>query len=263
MLRERVQPFPSNPTFQPRPPVSEATKSSIYASVKSKIRAAVREAAQDGSTRSASAVKEGPILREVAQKHNISVLRLRAIVKLKVLEEFCSLRDELFLATADRFEQEQVWGSWAQLQRLALYNVDTSWTPFLKALEQVTALTHLVLTRADGLGDEIEDEKLRIPQSLTCVKVVNIRESRPFGYIVPSHHNSFLGQLPDLFKAAEEKDGRARELQEIYVPALNDKDLEDPITLCQDFVKHHACTGSLWNLKPLPLDVVDTAQENA
>ena len=82
-----AQPFPSNPTFQPRPPVSEATKSSIYASVKSKIRAAVREAAQDGSTRSASAVKEGPILREVAQKHNISVLRLRAIVKLKVLEE--------------------------------------------------------------------------------------------------------------------------------------------------------------------------------
>lgn len=204
-------------------------------------------------------------LRSLYPEDDVSLYRPKlqeAFLRLTALEEFCSIRDELFLATAVRFEQEQVWGSWAKLQRLALYNVDTSWTPFLKALEQVTALTHLVLTRADGLGDEIEVEELHIPQSLVCVIVVNIRESRPFGYIDPSYPTSFLGQLPSVFKAAKENDGRARELQEIYVPALNEKDLEDPITLCQDFVKHHACTGSLWNLKSLPLDVVNTAQED-
>lgn len=71
------------------------------------------------------------------------------------LEEFTSVRDELFLATKpDHWNNEpepEVWTLWPKLRKLALYNVLVSehWTENIKSMGH---LETLALTRADGLA---------------------------------------------------------------------------------------------------------------
>jgi hypothetical protein len=82
------------------------------------------------------------------------VLR-RAHMQLINLEEFTSVRDDLFLSTKiDHWNNEpepEVWTLWPKLRRLALYNVlvSDSWAEDIKKLEH---LETLALTRADGLA---------------------------------------------------------------------------------------------------------------
>lgn len=63
-----------NPSFNPKPPVSDRLRNLIYNVVKSELS-------------QPNAPKESVVLRQVAQKHNLSMQRVAAIVKLKVAQE--------------------------------------------------------------------------------------------------------------------------------------------------------------------------------
>lgn len=76
-----------NPTFSPKPPVSDKLRNLIYNQVKT-------------SLSSANPPKESVLLRELAQKHNLSADRVKAIVKLKVAQDQYVNRHGLALQTA-------------------------------------------------------------------------------------------------------------------------------------------------------------------
>lgn len=67
-------PFPLNPSFAPKPPLSNIQRNRIYGLVKAALNAP-------------DARPEATVLREIAQRNNLSVDRLKAIVKLKVVEQ--------------------------------------------------------------------------------------------------------------------------------------------------------------------------------
>ncbi|KAE8441556.1 hypothetical protein EG329_004675 [Mollisiaceae sp. DMI_Dod_QoI] len=75
-----------------------------------------------------------------------------AFLDLPALEEFCSVRDELYLATEARFPPHEppVWSLWPKLKKLALYNQDIT-ADFLRGIRKLHNIETLVLTRSDGL----------------------------------------------------------------------------------------------------------------
>ena len=92
------------------------------------------------------------------------------------LEDFCSARDELYVATGMETLDNEVFQYWPRLKRLALYNPDVSNHRFCKALSRCKALTHLVLTRANGLREDVEadDIDFELP-GLRRILIVNTR----------------------------------------------------------------------------------------
>ena len=97
-----------------------------------------------------------------------------AFRKLMALEEFVTVRDELYLSTIFPSNNEiepPVWSRWPNLHRLALYNVDISHDLLLN-VARLRALKTLILTRPDGMEDW---ERLRNALSPeTTIVVVNV-----------------------------------------------------------------------------------------
>ncbi|GFF26285.1 hypothetical protein IFM61606_09697, partial [Aspergillus udagawae] len=79
---------------------------------------------------------------------------LRSVfLRLIHLEDFCSAQDELFCATMEESSEPAVWSTWPNLRRLALYNADVTSSEFIEGLKRCSNLSHLVLTRPDGLTE--------------------------------------------------------------------------------------------------------------
>jgi hypothetical protein len=77
----RQKPFPSNPTFNPPPPLHNDLKESIYEAFVRKVKV---KPYMDLENR--VDLDEEVIVRELAQQYHISMARVRAIVRLKALE---------------------------------------------------------------------------------------------------------------------------------------------------------------------------------
>ncbi|CEJ88293.1 hypothetical protein VHEMI04675 [[Torrubiella] hemipterigena] len=75
------------------------------------------------------------------------------------LENFVSVRDELFLSTTEARDEPEVWATlWPKLQRLALYNLDLGAEGIWNQLSNLPYLQAAVFGRADGYGEDIDHE---------------------------------------------------------------------------------------------------------
>lgn len=171
------------------------------------------------------------------------------------LEEFTSVRDELYLDILEpewRTERETaVWTMWPKLRRLALYNVDAD-ERFWKSARNMSKLDTVILTRADGLestcmkneyfgtgsgvnssvdtGDVVEEESAP-PRPLKVV-IVNISSNQP---------NYLAGR----WKWDKVDPNNVMKVMTYDVPTSFYGD-ENPIYLCQHWVKTAALRGEIW-----------------
>ncbi|POS72354.1 hypothetical protein DHEL01_v209252 [Diaporthe helianthi] len=188
---------------------------------------------------------------------NVRKTLREAFSLLTALEEFTSVRDELYL---DILEPEwpteretAVWTLWPKLRKLALYNVDAD-ERFWKLVRSMGALDTVVLTRADGLestcmkseyfgaasssgasnetGLEGGEDESTHPRLLKVV-IVNTSTNQP---------NCMAGR----WKWDEVDPNSLMEVMTYDVPTSFYGD-ENPIYLCQDWVKTAALRGEIWD----------------
>ncbi len=168
-----------------------------------------------------------------------------AFAMLTKLEEFVSVRDELFLGTVEpdeHIDQVDVWTLWPELRRMALYNPLAD-SDFWYRVAEAPKLESLVLTRADALGE-------------SCMKTEYLsRTDRPLKLVVANVLSDHCRVIPRSTWDTVDPSMKMRVL--VYnVPTAHDD--EDPIGLCQSWVKKAALSGTLWEwdghlLKEAPL----------
>lgn len=176
--------------------------------------------------------------------HGIRKPLREAFCRLTALEDFCSVKDELFLDALESGDEPEVWISWPHLRRLALYNPYVEGT-FVADLQKCSNLTHLVITRADSYMEQplSASEGGCLPLGLKRVLIVNTRDDR----LRDAHLNrasewsvSFWGRMLHL---------QSLELNDVMsyvdVPVPPGREDED-INLCQEWLRAQAVDGTLW-----------------
>lgn len=185
---------------------------------------------------------------------NVRKTLREAFSMLTELEEFTSVRDELYLDILEpewRTEKEMaVWTMWPKLRKLALYNVDAD-ERFWKSVRNMRELDMVVLTRADGLestcmkteyfdtasggdsgdGTTVDGEEPALPRPLKVV-IVNIESNQP----------NYLGGR---WKWDKVDPNNIMTVMTYDVPTSFYGD-ENPIYLCQQWVKMAALRGEIW-----------------
>lgn len=104
---------------------------------------------------------------------NLRLILRNSFLQLQNVQEFISVRDELYLSTripGNSNIEPPVWSQWTHLRRLALYNLCID-QDLKNALDQMHNLMHLVLTRPDT-EDVVEEESYHWHPRL-MVTVVN------------------------------------------------------------------------------------------
>ncbi|KAL2861755.1 hypothetical protein BJX68DRAFT_260565 [Aspergillus pseudodeflectus] len=191
-------------------------------------------------------------------------LRVRPILReafkrMAMLEEFCSVRDELYLSTKEGMQEPAIWSFWPRLQRLALYNVAIESSQFIEGLRQCLNLTHLVLVRPDGLADGVPGEEIgsEFLPSLQRLMIVNTAE----GFLHSTHvdqrtwEESFVGRLHALRSSSgsgdadagdsDSESGSVASYLSLRVPFGRD---EEDIEICQEWLSVQAVNGTLWDI---------------
>ncbi|KAE8419582.1 hypothetical protein BDV36DRAFT_134740 [Aspergillus pseudocaelatus] len=178
-----------------------------------------------------------------------------SFVRLTQLEEFCSVRDEMYCDTVEDGFEPPVWSLWPRLKHLALYNQSVEWPAFLQALQQCPNLTHLVLTRPDSLTEPLESDVEGLKWWTFLKRVVIINTARDHEIQLkqrePDWPTSFLGNLVRLqhtdgaaFSVLSQDTSPVLEYITVDIPPGRE---EDDIDLCQDFTHQHAVQGTLWS----------------
>lgn len=188
---------------------------------------------------------------------------------LTALEEFCSIQDELFLDTEEREHddrQPEVWPTWPRLRRLALYNpcLDSSVQEFKKC----SNLTHLVVTRADGLFAHVPDDPAGFGGLTQLRRAIVVNTERDFIHNMNFNRDdrapaaeTLLGRLRGAwiisasaereFESESESDDFCTAVKVPIPPELGEDDQAD-IPLCQDWVGARAIDGTLWDMSGIP-----------
>ncbi len=197
-------------------------------------------------------------------RRGVRKLLRSAFQKLTALEEFVSTRDELYLGTHRRWAanaevEPEIWSLWPKLRRLALYNVDVSNLDFLHDIQECTELTHLVMTRSDGLEEPIESllstPHLRISDFLRRVTIVNTwgaytRAHTRVQSELTNFFNCFLGKIWACYKSQSDM-----LIFKIEVPSPKSPESDEDITLAQEWVRDTAIQGKLWEWPSISLCV--------
>ncbi|KAL4946709.1 hypothetical protein BDV06DRAFT_218172 [Aspergillus oleicola] len=223
-------------------------------------------------------------LRYLYPEEDIHYLRpiLRAAFsRMTALEEFTSVRDELYLATDPVPEldeaaleageipelQPMVWSFWPNLSRLALYNVAVDHGQFLGGLQKCQRLTHLVLVRPDGLAEEVDPEKMGMDKDFlpALQRLVIVNTGLGFLHTSPfdeaSWEASFVGRLDALRKSrGGDGDGDGAHSESSVASYLSlrmpfGRDDED-IEICQEWLAKQATSGLLWGLSDKRQDLL-------
>jgi hypothetical protein len=189
-----------------------------------------------------------------------------AFQELVVLEEFVSTRDELFLDVTEHDWNNPdvaIWSTWPNLRRLALYNVDVSADSFIQDIQQCRNLTHLVLTRTDGLTERTRSltphMTLQISPHLQRVLIVNTASEhriRP-AFSRRKWKQCFVGKV---WAALSDRTGYGAQIVKVDVAVPVGRE-DDVIELCQEWVCEAAIQGTLWESKDAPLLVKSNSKE--
>lgn len=189
---------------------------------------------------------------------NVRKTLREAFSLLTSLEEFVSVRDELFLDLLEpewRTEREMaVWRLWPRLKRLALYNVAADET-FWAGVREMHDLETVVLTRADDLeGVCIKTHYLdAIPTSAstdeaggaTGAETQQKPRPRPLKVILVNISNQQPNHLAGRENWARVDPQNAVQVMLYDVPTSFYGD-ENPWTLCQQWVKTASLRGEIW-----------------
>jgi hypothetical protein len=208
-------------------------------------------------------------LRPEDDTNNVRPFLRTAFRECIALEEFVSTRDELYVdVTGHAGEHPAVWSTWPNLKRLALYNVDVSSMCFLRDIQQCTQLTHLVLTRADGLTESVfppppplsPPSPLQMSHNLQRVLIINFvqdHEYRP-AFSRRRWEDCFLGKV---WIAVSNNQKHKIQIVRIDVPLPGCRDPGCEIEHCQEWVCDAAIQGTLWELPGAPLLVKGNPEE--
>jgi hypothetical protein len=201
-------------------------------------------------------------LRPEYDTNNVRPLLRAAFREFVGLEEFVSIRDELYLDVIKHTsEHSAVWSTWPNLKRLALYNVDVSSIRFLEDIQQCRQLTHLVLTRADGFTESIFPPPSPPPplHSLQRVLIVNSAQGHAFNPAFSRRRweDCFLGKV---WTATPDNQKRKLQIMRIDVPR-HGRGTYFRIKRCQELVCKAAIQGTLWDLPGTPLLVKGNPEE--
>lgn len=174
-----------------------------------------------------------------------------AFRNLMALEEFVSLRDELYLSTIFRAPNDlepPVWARWPNLQHLALYNVDISGQDLLKNVERLRKLKTLVLTRPDGLED-FETLRDALSPSTTIILVDMFEYNRTIAPQWQSgilKHSRYVTMESDVPETHTGEKARAKSIL-IGDIGVNGTPVERDISFCEDWIRDSALKGTLWS----------------
>lgn len=152
--------------------------------------------------------------------------------RLEHLEEFVSVRDELFLDLNWHGGEPEFWTRWPKLRRLAIYNPAVH-PSFLRDVAKMTNLETLVMTRADGLREyDMKYQYFRHCNRPLKVLLINI-DSQQMRY--------------GNFKRGNWDTADPRKLMTIMTYSIPQFMDDDPIEVCQDYVRIGAEYGTLWD----------------
>jgi len=156
------------------------------------------------------------------------VLR-NAFSSLPVLEEFCSVRDELYLELGAS-DDPGVWSGWERLKMLVLYNVDVATEKFWKGLYLSKNIETVVLTRADGLMEVDMKQEWKnqfVGEEVRPLEVLLVN--------VDAEHTIPLG-----FERWKKEDKMQVRILNVPISYYGDEDL---IVICQQWVKRRILQG--------------------
>ncbi|KAL4899770.1 hypothetical protein BDW74DRAFT_171306 [Aspergillus multicolor] len=200
-----------------------------------------------------------------------------AFSRLTKLEEFVSIRGELYLDTVEPQgtpDQEQgsnqepaVWSFWPNLQRLALYNVAVDSRQFIEGLRQCSNLTHFVLVQPGGLTEGVSPERLELDFLPALQRLIIVNTGLGFVHELPvdgeTWDESFLGRLEALrcsAAAGENSDSESVvSFLSLRMPFGRDDD-EGGIATCQEWLARQATSGTLWTSSDDRGDILDSSE---
>ncbi|KAM0421489.1 hypothetical protein ACHAPT_010662 [Fusarium lateritium] len=171
------------------------------------------------------------------------------------LEEFVSVRDELFLATRRKRPSPEppVWAAhWPKLRRLSLYNQDVE-EKIWRAMAQLRDLEVAVFPRPDPLSDELPEWNMK--EHWLNALPANQQESREFFMILvdcPGLHPDLRGFSASWRQIDPQNRFQVRNftiqppLSEAYDEGMSTWPLS-PGDLCQIWIKKKALDGTLWD----------------
>ncbi|KAF2012631.1 hypothetical protein BU24DRAFT_425269 [Aaosphaeria arxii CBS 175.79] len=195
----------------------------------------VRELFQYTSASLKRLIIDIPLRNLYPEDDHLDVRRIlrEGFLSLENLEEFVSVRDELFLDTIQHSDEPAVWKKWSALKRLALYNVDAD-EAFWSDIARMPQLQTLVLTRADGLREcNIKNCYSKFSKG-RAMKVLLIN--------VATDQVGFSQLLRNGWDYADPE--KKMTIMTYNIPSLYAD--EGPIEVCQDFVRAGAENGTLW-----------------
>lgn len=188
---------------------------------------------------------------------NVRKTLREAFSLLTALEEFTCVRDELYLDILEpewRTERETaVWTLWPKLRKLALYNVDAD-ERFWKSVRSMSALDTVVLTRADGLESTcMKSEYFGTASGSGASNETGLEgredESTPLGPLKVVVVNTSTNQpnyMAGRWKWDKVDPTNTMKVMTYDVPTSFYGD-ENPIYLCQDWVRTAALRGEIWD----------------
>lgn len=187
---------------------------------------------------------------------NVRKTLREAFSLLTALEEFTSVRDELYLDILEpewRTEKETaVWTMWPKLRRLALYNVDAD-ERFWKSVRNMSELDTVVLTRADGLESTCMKSEYfgTAPVGGTSDGTGNMVEGesappRPLKVVIVNISTNQPNYMAGRWKWDKVDPNNVMKVMTYDVPTSFYGD-ENPIYLCQDWVRMAALRGEVWD----------------
>lgn len=187
---------------------------------------------------------------------NVRKTLREAFSLLTQLEEFTSVRDELYLDVMEpewRAERETaVWTLWPKLRRLALYNVDAD-ERFWKSVRDMRGLDTVVLTRADGLESTCMKSEYfgtssgggTSDDTWVAAGDEHSEPPRPLKVVVVNISNNQPNYMGGRWKWDKVDPNNLMRVMTYDVPTSFYGD-ENPIYLCQNWVKTAALRGEVW-----------------
>ncbi|OJD11882.1 hypothetical protein AJ78_07437 [Emergomyces pasteurianus Ep9510] len=200
-------------------------------------------------------------------KNHVRPVLREAFSRLTAIEEFCSMPDELYLATTLERpgRQPEVWQTWPRLRHLALYDVCADCPKFVAGIKCCANLTHLVITRPDGIFGYVADDLDGFGALARLERAIVVNTERGFTHNRIQEgdrdvaDDTLLGRLRSAWLRNNNVDRAERSESDYFCIAIKvpiPLDLVDDdnidIPLCQEWVGRRALDGTLWDRPGAP-----------